>query len=75
MKENNAIFIGISLLFVLAISLIELVPYVGGFIGFAIVMIGFGIILLNLISRKNLEDNKVETKIEESNPVVNNENT
>ncbi len=70
-KDNNAIFIGMSLLFVLAISLIELVPYIGGFVGFAVVMIGFGILLLNLIGRKNLEDTKVETKIEEANSIVN----
>lgn len=70
-KDNNAIFIGMSLLFVLVISLIELVPYIGGFVGFAVVMIGFGILLLNLIGRKNLEDTKVVTKIEESNPIVN----
>ena len=74
-KDNNAIFIGMSLLFVLVISLIELVPYIGGFVGFAVVMIGFGILLLNLIGRKNLEDAKVETKIEESSSVVNEENT
>lgn len=70
-KDNNAIFISFSLLFVLVISLIELIPYIGGFVGFAVVMIGFGILLLNLIGRKNLEDTKVEAKIEESNPIVN----
>lgn len=69
-KDNNVIFIGMSLLFVLAVSLIELVPYVGGFVSFAVTMIGFGIILLNLISRKNLEDTKTENKIEETNPVI-----
>lgn len=62
-KDNNAIFIGMSLLFVLAISLIELIPYVGGLVGFAVVMIGLGILLLSLIGRKNLEDTKVEEVI------------
>lgn len=66
-KDNNAVFISLSLLFVLIISLLEFVPYVGGFVNFAVVMIGLGILLLNLIGKKNLEDAKTEEVHTEEN--------
>lgn len=68
-KDNNVIFIAMSLLFVLVISLLELIPTVGGFVGFAVAMIGFGILLLNLIGKKNSDD-----KVEEVNSAVIEEN-
>lgn len=59
-KDNHFIFIGMSLLFVLVISLIELIPYIGGLVGFIVTMIGLGILLLNLISRKNSKNDNVK---------------
>lgn len=59
-KDNNIVFIGMSLLFVLAISLVEIIPYLGGLVGFIITMIGLGIILLNLVSREKTEEIKSE---------------
>ena len=49
-----------SLLFVLIVSLVEIIPYIGGFTSFAVSMIGLGILLLNLIGKKNLDNNTVE---------------
>lgn len=51
-----------TLLAVLVVSLLELVPYVGGFIGFIVCMVGFGVIVLSLVSKKF--DNE-EVKVEE----------
>lgn len=53
-----------TLLAVLVISLLELVPYIGGLIGFIVCMAGFGVIVLSLVSKK--VDNE-EVKIEEIN--------
>ena len=53
-----------TLLVVLVISLIQIIPYIGGLVGFIVIMIGFGMILLNLINRNKAD----ETKKEEQTP-------
>lgn len=53
MKNNNIIFVLLSLLVILVISILELIPFIGGLIGFILSMIGLGIIVLNIISKKN----------------------
>ena len=54
-----------TLLAVLVVNLIELIPYIGGLIGFIICMIGFGIIVLSLVCKNsNNEEVKVEEKEE-----------
>lgn len=55
-QKNNIMFVVISLIAILVISLLELIPFVGGLFGFVITMIGLGIIVLNLISKKDLDD-------------------
>lgn len=55
-QKNNIMFVVISLITILVISLLELIPFVGGLFGFVITMIGLGIIVLNLISKKDLDD-------------------
>lgn len=60
-KENNITFVLFTLLVVLVVSLLELIPYIGSLIGFLIVMIGLGIIVLNLIMKNKANlDNKSE---------------
>lgn len=54
--EKKFQFILVSLLVVLVISLVELIPFLGGFVGFLICMTGFGIIVFNLIHKKELLD-------------------
>lgn len=51
-----------TLLAVLVVNLLELVPFIGGLIGFIVCMVGFGVIVLSLISKKK---NKEEVKVEE----------
>lgn len=63
-KDNNIIFTLMTLLVVLVISLIQIIPYIGGLVGFIVIMIGFGMILLNLINRNKAD----ETKKEEQTP-------
>ena len=55
-QKNNIMFVVISLITIFVISLLELIPFVGGLFGFVITMIGLGIIVLNLISKKDLDD-------------------
>lgn len=55
-KDNNVMLVLFTELLVLAICLIGFIPFVGGLIGFATSMIGLGIIILNLISKKKLDD-------------------
>ena len=59
-KNNNIIFVLLSLLVILVISILELIPFIGGLIGFILSMIGLGIIVLNIISKKELNNNKQE---------------
>lgn len=59
-KNNNIIFVLLSLLVILVISILELIPFIGGLIGFILSMIGLGIIVLNIISKKKLNNNKQE---------------
>lgn len=61
--DNTAMLILYTLLVVLAINLLELIPYIGGLIGFLANMVGLGILVLNLV-RKNKKDDKQDNKQE-----------
>lgn len=62
-KDNLPMFIGMSLLVVFVLRLVTLIPVIGGFIGFFSIMIGLGMIIFNLINRKELVDeNNSEVK-------------
>ena len=67
-KDNNIIFVCMTLLVVLGVSILEFIPYIGGFIGFIACMLGLGIIVLNLITRQKTDESKLE---ESSNSSVN----
>lgn len=54
--EKKFQFILLSLLAVLVISLVELIPFLGGLVSFLICVTGFGIIVFNLINKKDLLD-------------------
>ena len=57
-KDNIPMFIGMTFLVILILRLINLVPYVGGLIGFVTTMIGLGMILLNLMTKEKLVEDK-----------------
>ena len=59
-KDNLPMFIGMTLLVVLLLQLIGLIPFVGGLVGFASVMIGLGMLLLNLMNREKIDESKPE---------------
>lgn len=59
-KDGNIMFVIMTLLVTLAISIIQIIPYVGGIVGFIVMMIGLGIIVFNLINKKSLEDSTNE---------------
>lgn len=61
-KNNNTMFIAMTLLVVLVINLVKLIPYLGGLVAFITSMIGLGIMVLNLTLKKGIDD--------ESNVVV-----
>ena len=57
-KDNKGMHILFTELVVLLISLVEIIPFVGGLVGFITSMIGLGIIVLNIVSKKT---NTIET--------------
>ncbi len=56
-QNSNILFVISTALVVLVVSLIGIIPYVGGIVTFIITMLGFGITVFNLINRKPLEEN------------------
>ena len=57
-KDNKGMHILFTELVVLLISLVEIIPFVGGLVGYITSMIGLGIIVLNIVSKKT---NTIET--------------
>jgi len=53
--EKPYIFVIATALITLIISIINIVPYIGAIISFAVSMIGFGILILNLIRKKTIQ--------------------
>jgi len=60
-KDNNIVLTTITLLVVFVLSLIEIIPYIGGIVGAVVSMIGLGIIVLNLISKKDFINPSTKT--------------
>lgn len=61
--EKPYLFVLLSLIVTLVISLIGFIPYIGGIAGFVVTMLGFGILVLSLIYKKDIEDNSDNANI------------
>lgn len=57
-KDNIPMFIGMTLLVVIVLRLIELIPFVGGLVGFLVTMTGLGMILVHLMNRNKSDENQ-----------------
>lgn len=57
-KDNLPMFIGMTLLVVVALRLIELIPFIGGLVRFLVTMTGLGMILVHLMNRNKSDENK-----------------
>lgn len=64
-KDTNIMFILMTLLVVLVVNLLKLIPYLGTLVAFIVPMIGLGIIVLNLVMKKGLDDKSEESTIVE----------
>lgn len=64
-KDNLPMFIGITLLVILALHIIGLIPFVGGLVEFLAIMTGFGMILVHLIFKDKLTETETDTKVSE----------
>lgn len=66
-KDTNVMFILTTLLVVLVLNLLKLIPYLGALVAFIVPMIGLGIIVINLVMKKGLDDKSEEsTTVEET---------